>query len=82
MILAIRSGGSNGRVRRSAWPEMLIPTHGSSDSQAFLQSEIGGLRGTSRLVHKAWACPPINYNFPGFAEMLDLLCFTMLFEGF
>ena len=57
------------------------PTHGSSDSQAFLQSEIGGLRGTSRLVHKTSACPPINYNFPGFAEMLDLLVFPMLFQG-
>ena len=28
------------------------------------------------------ACPPTNHNFPGFAEMLDLLCFTMLSEGF
>ena len=58
------------------------PTHGSSDFQAFLQSEIGGLRGTSRLVHKTSACPPINYNFPGFAEMLILLHFPLLFEEF
>ena len=70
MILAIRSGAP---ARPAPEAGDADPTHGSSDFQAFLQSEIGGLRGTSRLVHKTSACPPINYNFPGFAEMLILL---------
>ena len=79
MILEIRSGAP---ARPAPEAGDADPTHGSSDFQAFLQSEIGGLRGTSRLVHKTSACPPINYNFPGCAEMLVLLVFPLLFKGF
>ena len=65
MILEIRSGAP---ARPAPEAEDADPTHGSSDFQLFLQSEIGGLRGTSRLVHKTSACPRIHYNFPGFAQ--------------
>ena len=72
MIQEIRSGAP---ARPAPEAGDADPTHGSSDFQAFLQSEIGGLRGTSRLVHKTSACPQVNRNFPGFAEMLVLLVF-------
>ena len=78
MILEIRSGAP---ARPAPEAEDADPTHGSYDFQAFLQSEIGGLRGTSRLVHKTSACPRINYNFPGFAEML-ISFVSQRFEGF
>ena len=77
MILAIRSGAP---ARPAPEAGDADPTHGSSDFQAFLQPEIGGLRGTSRMVHKTSACSPINHNFPGFAEILILLHFTMLLK--
>ena len=79
MTLGIRSGAP---ARPAPEAGDADPTHGSSDSQAFLQSEIGGLRGTSRLVHKTSACPPINYHFPGFAEMLILLHFQCFSKDF
>ena len=46
MILAIRSGAP---ARPAPEAGDADPTHGSSDFQAFLQSEIGGLRAHGRL---------------------------------
>ena len=79
MILEIRSGAP---ARPAPEAEDADPTHGSSDFQAFPQSEIGGLRGTSRLAHKTAACPRINYNFPGFVEMLILFVFPTFLKDF
>ena len=59
---------------------MLIPLMVALISKLFLQSEIGGLRGTSRLVHKTSACATFNYDFPGCAEMLVLLFLPMLLK--
>ena len=69
MTLETRSGAP---ARPAPGAENADPTHGSSDSQAFLQSEIGGLRGTPRLVHKTSTCPRMNHDFPGFVAMLIL----------
>ena len=79
MKLAIRSGAP---ARPALEAGDADPTHGSSDFQAFLQSEIGGLPGTSRLVHKTSTCPRINHDFPGFAEMLVLFVFPTFLKHF
>ena len=79
MILAIRSGAP---ARPAPEAGDADPTHGSSDSHTFLQSEIGGLRAHG-LGNRVRIRKPCAHPHPfAHTEKMILLHFPMLFEGF